>query len=428
MAAASAEGKSVRIQPPRRAKVQLGKLTKWLPEEVEGLGAEKERPSVKGEDTWWQVERIKRYGFLFNDAIKMWQGSSKEIRQFFIDGKLPDRYWEIEVVEEYSIPKNRVMTLKSVQEVVLTTTDIDTPLEKLERLAAFWKVMNSNTLPTFGNDAVLFRGVKYDTYDQLLGQGFVVDNILTNWTSSQKVAGQFMDKSLFQCQFPKGSRYLFTGHGEHDEHEYIIPGGRFQVAKTPYIAKFPSSFPGGANRFVRLVPLSYDAKDQTFAWPGKSTSPSTRKNYQQSIDLVLRTRFSELWRENRDIKSFESAKTEISNLAKTYGYEIKINFEPLKGFYQDPFDFNESWKSATSPPPPPATVKAPAATIISPTVDTSKPSAPAPPTISISTPGISVATSPGNGAVAMTLNGGYSKSSRVLNRNLIRTSPTFYFY
>jgi hypothetical protein len=405
MASANAEGKVVvRVQPPRQAKVQLGKLTEWLPENVALYGL-----TVKGDDRWWQAERIKRYGVLFNDAIKMWQLSSKQIRQFFLDGILPITSWNtLRIVDVSSIPKDSVLTKKSLEQLNFVRKDIYRPLEKLERLAAFWKVMNSNTLPTFANDAVLFRGVRYDTYDQLLDQGYVVDNILTNWTSSQTIALNFTDKYVFQCQFPKGARYLFTGHGDQNEHEYIIPGGRFQVTKSPHIAKVEKGL------YLRLTPLSYDAKDQTFAWPGKSTSPSTRKNYQESIALVLTSRFLHLW---ETAKLFQEAKTEISGLAEKYGYETKINFEPLEDFYKagSRYEFPKAWKAATSPPPPPppptASISAPVLPSIIPTIAVTTTS---PVSISVSPPS--------NGTTAMTLNGGYFRPGPVRFSNKRRTA------
>jgi hypothetical protein len=305
----------VRVQYPRQAKIQLGHMTSWYPTipgftKSEKLLAIEANPNLS--DLWKQneaeaearnqrhlrdliieIQTIKRYGEYFQDVINEWKDSSQEIRGFFLNGIIPTRRWRIRKVILQTIPAQ--LNMETAKQVQSDSVEITGYFNILERLMAFWMVMNGNLLQTMPQDTILFRGVDYDATTQLAAPGYVVENVLTNWSSSWQVAKFFSGSgtteqkhagSLLQCKFPKGTKFYFTGN---QEFEFIVPGGRFHVAKQPQIVKTGQLIEGFKTKsgipteeVVHLVPLVYEPLTQKFDWPSKSSSPTTRSNYPQT--------------------------------------------------------------------------------------------------------------------------------------------------
>ena len=298
----------IRVQPARQAKIQLGQLTKWEPE---GTSAEKE----KSDDRWWQFDRIKRYGIIFNETIKMWQTESKSIRQFFLDGIITEHSSVFVIDEKFTKDENARYELRAVEN--------RGKIDLLDHLESFWKVMNSATLSRFEQDTILFRGVSHSTTDQLPNIGYVLDNIVTNWTSSSKIAECFGDKTLYQCKFPKGTRYFFTGEGAFNEFEFIIPGGRLVVEKSPSMVTLSDK----EKTLTRLVPLRFEAKQQEIIWPSASKSPSTREQYQISLKESVMERLTFLIKENKYTNA--QIKSMIRSIEQHYLATTFLDIQPI---------------------------------------------------------------------------------------------------
>lgn len=290
---------------PQIVRVSLPRATKMLPAMVTG----KEPELTYKYEKEFQVERVKKFGpvfgLRFNALIRAWQIKSKSIRQFFLDGSL-DKFSYGEYLQwnaEYTQLNMRYTSQKDYYDELL---DLD----------AFWNVMTKGPLDTFTRDTVLYRGVSVYPGEQFANVGYVMENVLTNWTSSPTVARKFatLDGAMYACTFPKGTRYFYTGEAVK-EFEYIIPGGLFQLSSFP--KAMPSRNIYMARDVMTLLEFRFlpDPKGQFFPWPSKSKSPSTRAQYQATLEkLVL-----------PDLIGFHLTVNETTTLA-----EMVQEFEKLK--------------------------------------------------------------------------------------------------
>lgn len=258
---------AVRVQPSRASKAQ-----------VPALFTGKEPELTEKTEEQFQMERVKKfghvYGLRFNALITAWQSDSKHIREFFLDGAIPFDRFKYRSHLQWNASYTQLLIAKSLF-VVKDRYD------QLLDLDAFWNVMTKGPLETFPRDTVLYRGVRLYPGEQLPNLGYVVENVLTNWSSSPKVGSMFANNetgALYMATFPKGTRYFYTGE-TFKEFEYIIPGGTFQLSKYPKVVKNPL---GGE---VTLLEFRYIPGKQFFPWPSKSPSPSTRAMYQQSLEI-----------------------------------------------------------------------------------------------------------------------------------------------
>lgn len=269
---------SVRIQPFRATKVQPPAL-------VTGV-----RPQLTNKpEEMFQRERIKKFGYTFgvrfNNLIVAWQNDSKPIRQFFLDGSMARFSYYGDVLKWNNDMTALVMSY--------TELPIKDHYNQLLDLDAFWNVMTKGPLDTFKSDTVLYRGVRLYPGEQLPDIGYVVQNVLTNWTSDPRVAGRFANTwsgAFYAATFPKGTKYFYTGENKN-EFEYIIPGGTFQLQKYPRLVAtyFNQIFREYISEKITLLEFTYipSPGGQSFQWPSKSTSPSTRAAYQQSLETKV---------------------------------------------------------------------------------------------------------------------------------------------